>query len=257
MAIMESISFCYDGKYSTNFGIYNVSLSNGMHEEQFFSGRNIIEQKVRGNDKPYFQGVEYEPLTLSLSFAFENTWDDASIRDVARWLSQDYYKPLWFSEDPKRIFYCMFVDDAQLIHNGLKQGYITLKMRCDSPYTYSPVLTKGWLNFSTITVPTTFEFVNEGDVILKPELWIKKVGAGAVSIMNQTNGNELFSFSSLIDNETVYIDNEGEYIETDLENTYRYGVFNNTYLRLVRGKNVLQVTGKCQLNFRYQYRTLQ
>ena len=192
-----------------------------------------------------------------MSFAFENTWDDKLIRDVARWLSQDSYKPLWFTEDPGRIFYCMFIDDAQLIHNGLKQGYITLKMRCDSPYTYSPVLTKGWLNFSTITAPTTFEFVNDGDVTLKPELWIKKVGSGEVTIVNQTNGNETFSFSSLIDNETVYVDNEAEYIETDLANTYRYGVFNNKYLKLVRGKNVLQVTGKCQLNFRYQYRTLQ
>jgi phage-related protein len=257
MAIMESISFCYDGKYSTNFGIYNVSLESGMHEEAFLAGRSIVEQKIRGNNTPYFQGIEYEPLTLSLSFAFENTWDDTLIRDVARWLSPDYYKPLWFVENPSRIFYCMSVDEPKLIHNGLKQGYITLQMRCDSPYTYSPVLTKGWLNFSTITAPTTFEFVNDGDIALYPEMWIRKVGNGDISIINQTDGNRLFQFTSLIDNETVYIDNEGTYIETDVANTYRYGNFNNNYLKLVRGKNILQVTGKCHLNFRYQYRTLQ
>jgi predicted phage tail component-like protein len=257
MAVMESISFCYDGKYSVNFGIYNVSLNNNMHEEQFFASRSIVEQKIRGNSKPYFQGVEYEPLTLSLSFAFEDTWNDALIRDVARWLRQDYYKPLWFAEDPGRIFYCMCVDDSQLVHNGLKQGYITLKLRCDSPYTYSPVLTKGWLNFSTIIGPHAFEFVNDGDVDLKPELWIKKIETGPLTILNKTNGNETFNFSTLLDNETIYVDNETEYIETDLANTYRYGQFNNKYLKLVRGKNVLEITGRCNLNFRYQYRTLQ
>lgn len=257
MAIMESIYFSYDGKYSSDYGIYNVSLDSGMYNESFLSSRSIIETKVRGNPKPYFQGIEYEPLTLELSFAFENTWDIKQIREVARWLSQDYYKPLWFSEDPTRIFYCMTVDDSQLIHNGLKQGYITLTMRCDSPYTYSQILTKGWLDYSSNITYVDFEFINDGDVVLKPEMWIEKVGNGDVSIVNRTYNNREFKFTGLIDGETVYVDNEREYIETDVPNEYRYSNFNNKYLHLVRGVNILRLTGACKLNFRYQHKTLQ
>ena len=257
MAVMESIEFCYNGLYSSDFGIYNVSLDNGLFSEPFLAPKAIIETKIRGNDKPYFSGVEYEPLKFTLSFAFANAWDDAKIREVARWLNQDYYKPLWFSENPSRIFYCMIVDETELVHNGLKQGYIKLNVRCDSPYTYSPVLTLGTIDYSLNSGTQTLEFVNDGDLVLKPEMWIKKVGNGDITIVNKTNGNKMFKLSSLINGETVFIDNERQHIETDVPNEYRFSNFNNTYLQLVRGKNVLEITGACTLDFRYQYKTLQ
>lgn len=258
---MESIDFSYAGQYSSDFGIYNVSLDSGMFEDQFSAPRTIIETKIRGNPKPYVHGVEYEPITLKLSFAFADTWDEAKIREVARWLcGQEYYKPLWFAENPTRLFYCMCVDESILVHNGLKQGYITLTMRCDSPYTYTPFFTKGELDFSTITAPTTFEFANSGDVVCKPEVWITKIGdGGSVSLVNLSNGSREFKFSStsLQNNEMIYVDNEREYIETNVPNVYRYKDFNNNFLELVRGRNILQVNGKCKIMFRYQFKTLQ
>lgn len=198
MAYMESIDFCYDGKYSSDFGIFNVSMDNGLFSEQFIAPRNIIETKVRGNPKPYFHGVEYEPLSLSLSFAFERKWDDKLIRDVAKWLGQEQYKPLWFAENPDRIYYAMVAEDSQIIHNGVKEGYLTITMRCDSPYTYSPVVLTTEYDFSTNDVNgRSITFTNNGDVICSPEIWITKVGNGGdVSIVNTTNGNREFKFTS-------------------------------------------------------------
>lgn len=252
---MESVSFVYDGKYSSDYGLYNISLSNGMYEEVFTASRKIQEVTVRGNSKPYFQGFEYEPLEFELSFAFEDTWDDKKIREIARWLTQDYYKPLWFSENPDRWFYCVSIEDATLVHNGLKQGYVKLKMRCDSPYSYTPVMTSPIYDFSTGT--GVIDFVNDGDTILKPEIWIQKIGNGDVSIKNMTNKGTEFKFTGLLDAETVYVNNEREYIETSLPSTYRYENFNNNYLELVYGKNRLEVTGECKINFRYQFKTMQ
>lgn len=62
---------------------------------------------------------------------------------------------------------------------------------------------------------------------------------------------------SLLKDETIYIDNENEYIETDLEDTYRYNEFNDNFLKLVRGKNILKISGKCKIKFRYYFRTIQ
>lgn len=258
MTIMDSLDFNYNGKFSSEFGIWNVSISSGMSEEVFVANRSIREIQIRGNSKPYFQSVEYEPLTFKLSFAFQDSWDEGKIRDVARWLMQDYYKPLYFSDNPNRIFYCMPVEESQLIHNNLKQGYITITMRCDSPYSYSSVMTSPIYDMSTnVAGGTAIQFINSGDVVCKPEIWITKVGAGDVRIVNNSNKAVEFKFTGLANNEVVYVDNNMEYIETNVPLTYRYSAFNNNYLEMVVGVNNLVVYGNAKINFRYQFKTIQ
>lgn len=146
ITIRDALYFSYAGQKSVDFGIINVSLGSGMMEEEFVPSRSIVEEKIKGRDQPYFIRTEVEPLQFSISFAFEESWDTDKIREVARWLTQhDYYQELYFTTEdginPERIFYALVVDDATLVHNGLKQGYITLTFRCDSPYAYSPVMT--------------------------------------------------------------------------------------------------------------------
>lgn len=258
MAIMESVNFNYDGKYSSDFGIYNVTLDNGLFQESFLSKRNIVETKVRGNPKPYFHSIEYEPLTFKLTFAFQDTWNDDLIRNVARWLGgQTFYKPLWFAEHPDRIFYCILSDDSNLVHNGLQQGYVTLTMRCDSPYSYSPLFTDSEIDLSTNTASgTVIQFTNRGDIICKPEISIKVVTAGDIRIVNNTTSKE-FKFTGLQTNENIYVDNEREYISTDIPLTYRYTNFNNNYLEMTTGVNQLTVYGQCKIQLRYQFKLLQ
>ncbi|MNX70414.1 Phage tail protein [compost metagenome] len=229
-------------------------MQSGLFDEAFAPTRSINETKVKGRYNPYFQGLEYEPITLKLTFAFEDSWDDKRIREVKRWLIQDYYKPLWFNESPDEIYYCIMVDEARHLHNGLKQGYITITMRCDGPFTYSPInLSK---NFKVIDSQVT-EIENLGDVICKPEIFIKKVGNGDISIINQTNGDKVFEFKNLLDGETVYVDCENEYIETNLMNTYRYNNFNNQYISMVVGRNTLTLQGSAEIQFRYVFRRYQ
>mgnify|MGYP001064795372 FL=1 len=144
MAIRSSEYFIFDGIPSNSFGIINVNISSGMQEEPFVAGREIRETSIRGNDRPYFQGIDRQPLQFNVSFAFEERWNRELINKVARWLTDhEYYKPLIFSDEPEKIYYALFVDNPTLIHNCLSEGYINLTVRCDSPYVYSPLsLTK-------------------------------------------------------------------------------------------------------------------
>jgi phage-related protein len=137
----EGIDFYYDGIRSRDMGIFNVELNSGLFNEPFIAAREIKEIEIRGNDKPYFQGVKRSPLSFKLSFAFDGSYNEARIREVARWLDQDFYKPFYTTDNTERIFYCMLNSSSELLHNGLKQGYITLEMRCDSPFSYSPQFT--------------------------------------------------------------------------------------------------------------------
>ncbi|MGV2886799.1 phage tail domain-containing protein [Paenibacillus taichungensis] len=167
MTIRDSLHFSYAGIKSTDFGIINVNLNSGMQEEILFPSRKIVEEKVKGNDRPYFMGIETEPLQFSVSFAFEETWNTVKIREVTRWLTQhDYYQELYFaSEDglgPERIFYATVVDESKLVHNCLKQGYVDLTFRCDSPYSYSPIMTSRLYTWDYAPVESTYSDFSQG-----------------------------------------------------------------------------------------------
>lgn len=147
--MLEGIHFSYDGVKSSDMGLINVQIDGGMFEETFLFSKEINEVEVAGRDKPYFQSVTKAPLEFELTFAFEDGYDERKIREVARWLNQDYYKPFYTTSNPNRIYYCMLEGDSTLIHTGIQQGYITLNMRCDSPFSYTPEYIKAGYKYKS------------------------------------------------------------------------------------------------------------
>jgi hypothetical protein len=114
-----------------------------------------------------------------------------------------------------------------------------------------PVLTEVSFEFEPVLI-----FDNKGDSVCQPEVWITKNGNGDISLINTSKGNEEFKFVNLVDNETVYVNSEREYIETSFNATYRYSNFNDTYLNLPIGMNVFQVKGSAKIQFRYQFKLI-
>jgi predicted phage tail component-like protein len=251
--IKESLFFTFAGRKSSDFGILNVAVSAGLYEEPFMASRSIKEYTIRGQEKPYFQEITRESKSLQVSFYFENGWDDDSIREVARWLDVEFYQPMTFSEDEEKVYYVIPTDSSSIIHNGLKQGYITLTFRCDSPYSYSHDKVTPWYDLSIQDV-STIEIRNIGDKSIIPEIYILKTTAGDLSIRNLSNKGELSSFKSLIADEELYVNGENQIIESSLLNTWRYDNFNDTHLTLYLGKNTLQIDGKCKIKLKYKYK---
>lgn len=239
-------------------GIYNVNISSGMQSEPFAANRSIKEQKIRGNDRPYFQEILIEPLEFTVSFAFSDTWNDEQIKDVARWLTTpSFYSPLLFSDDLEKIYYALFIDSPEIVHNSLRQGYINLKVRCSDAYTYSPVYQEIFDLSNNGTNGTQINITNLGSVKMKPIVEIYKVGAGDINIYNLSNGNAEMSMIGLADMETVTIDCEAEDITTDIPLTYRYNNLQGSYLSLVTDNNYLLIKGKSQIRIAYQYKRIQ
>ncbi|MDK8179412.1 phage tail domain-containing protein [Paenibacillus sp. UMB4589-SE434] len=118
-------------------------------------------------------------------------------------------------------------------------------------YRTSPVFHQLQLYLEPVLV-----FNNKGDLACRPEVWITKQSNGNLTLLNMNNGNKPFSFQNLIDQEHLYVHNEREEIQTSLPNTYRYTNFNNEYLVLPAGRNVLRVQGSAKLQFRYQFTRL-
>ncbi|OME55373.1 hypothetical protein BSK59_12905 [Paenibacillus odorifer] len=142
MTIRDSLYFEFNYRKSKELKTINVNLDSGMQEEYFASSQSINEEKVLGKNKPIFQSVSKEPLKLTVTFAYEEQWDEDTLRDLRRWLTEPTsYAPLIFSNNPEKIYYAMYVDDPNL-HHSFSQGYITLTFRCNDSYGFTPLRSK-------------------------------------------------------------------------------------------------------------------
>lgn len=248
-------TFGTPARRSTEFGVYNVSVSGGLYEEQISASKTINEVTIRGNDKPYHIDVKKEPKKFTLHFSLLEKMEDDVLDDIIRWLDVDFYEPLFFSGNNDRVFYAMPVEGINYIHNGLKEGYLSLTMRCDSPYSYSHEQVTPWYEFikGLPTAKTTIDINNLGHRSFLPEIWISKVGDGNISIHNLNNGSKVMKFTNLKDKEEVYIDGENQIIESSLPNTWRFDDFNDEYLEIKYGKNRLKIDGEARIRFRYKF----
>ncbi|TPF17923.1 distal tail protein Dit [Priestia megaterium] len=252
--MLESVDITFDGIHSSQLDLTQVYVDSGLFEEKFVAPRAINEVTIRGNDTPYYQGVSLSPLEFTVKLYFEEGFTSETIRNVARWLIKNDYKPLTFDSNPERVFYAMFIGDSNLIHNGCEQGYIVLNVRCNSPYSYSKL--KDSDDFH-INGEQMIEIMNDGDLPINPIMDIYKIGRGSLRIDNFSRRDEPFEFDILEDEETLEVDNEEAIITTSISNTDRYDNFNENFLTLERGVNRLLIKGSCIIRFRYQFVFLQ
>lgn len=246
----ESINFSFDGIASEDMGVYIVNENGGLFEENFLPSRSIIETKVSNRLKPYFNRVESKPLEFTLNFFIEEWKDRDGIRQVARWLFQDYYKPLIFESNPDRIFYAMVQGDSTLLHNGRKEGYVRLNIRCNSPYSYShPTIIE---DIDSADLSTNV--LNSGDLPVFPKFWITKTTSnGNISITHEDTG-ETLTIKNLVKGEEVYINNEDEELISDMEmlGVYHFDDHNEVFLQFLEGANHLILNGDFKLAIEYQ-----
>ncbi len=248
--MLESTGFSYSSTPSSTLGIENVKVSSGLFKEYFLPKTEIKEVKIKGQDIPYLNDINREPLSFDLTFSME-TWTESTIRQLARTFFVDDYKEMIFDDYPNTVFYCMPEGSSDLLHNGCQTGYINFTMRCSDSYSYLVAATPTFYSATP-----TFSINNTGDLTIFPEIEITKIGAGNVTLTNITNG-QYFTFTGLSNNEIVYINCETELILTDLPLTYRYSAMTGDFIKLERGTNNFSITGDCVLEFRYQGKLLQ
>jgi phage-related protein len=247
----ESVGFYYNDRHSSEFGILRVHTESGLFDESFMASRSIIEEKTFGRNEPYFMGFQYEQLSIPLTLYFDEGWDEFRLHEVVSWLNQPVYKPLVFDEDISRIFYCVYEGDPRLFHAGLQQGYCTINMRCNSPFSFTPIDEREF-TFTNNTTGQEIELFNIGHTDCLPTIKIEKTGAGDISVVNLSYENVETKMTGLLDAEVVTIDGYNEDITTSIPNTYRYNNFNNKFLTLIAGTNTLKITGNAKITFTYQ-----
>lgn len=247
-----NLYFNFDGKSSKDFKLKIVNTSSGMYEDILSASRDITTTKPTGRTKSMLMNVVDNDLSFPLEIAFEEGFTDQSVEQVALWLKQSYFKPFYFEENPSRVFNVMFSDSFSLIHNGLKQGYVSLTALTNSPHVYSPVKLT-----SKYTVATTLDIAinNKGHEIIYPEISITTT---ATSLKLETvdkatkKVENIFEIKNLTKGEDLYLDCYREVIESAIVGKHHYEDTTGRYPSLNRGEKILRVTGACTIQLRYR-----
>ncbi|WP_337020178.1 phage tail domain-containing protein [Oceanobacillus massiliensis] len=250
----QEIHFNFNGQWSYDMGIIKASVQDGLFEDLLVASKSIVEEKIDGRDKPYFYGVEREPLSFPLPIYFKDDLTVDKVREILRWLDTDTYSPFYMIDKPERIWYAMVIDDVSAIHNGIKEGYMELTMRTSDVRTYTPFTMSELHTFGNNTGGEIIEFENNGDFDCEPIVHIKKFGNGNITIQNLSKYTGDFTFSNLNDQEQLIVDCGNKDIESD-SLILRYDDFSDNYLTFVRGVNRLKVIGNCEIRFETQFKT--
>ena len=236
--------FVYAGVDSRDMGIINVNLDMGLQEEPFLPTKEIYEISTRYSNTHYFSKAKLEPLMIRLICAFEDEINEDKLQVVKRWLgSANDFQELYFNNIPEKKFFVLYEGIVPFYHTGLS-GYFDIYFRANSPFAYSDLIITDAYNEFPIKI------VSKADVIIRPEVLIKKNGDGNIAIINQSTG-QIVKLKSLYDNEVIYIDNDNRIATSNTRNNLKE-VFSNQFLFFNRGNNVLTIEGNCQIKFRYR-----
>lgn len=262
--MLQYTSFVYGGIPSSDYGIVCANPSDGLFQETFIADQTIVEVIIPGRSKPYYQDTTTSPLSFPLKLWFsdptilqgntDSDFNDNKLEEIARWLSPNFYQPFYFEDNPDKVYYCKPNQSAQLVHNGLQQGYLTLTMRCDDSVAYSPTVMSDIYDLSSNPNGTDIVLENRGSLDIYPQMWITKVGNGSITITNNTNGGELITINNLSDGETIFIDGDEEIIQSDIPGIVHYDDMSGDYISLVYGNNNINVVGNCQLQFKIEFK---
>jgi outer membrane receptor protein involved in Fe transport len=196
--IRTSEDFWFNGVDAKTFGITNINVddgssSNSLLQEPFLGSRTINEERLKWNPKPYFYNSQEACKTFNLSFGFDRNnsimMNKAGLRRIAMWFGDTrQYHELWFAEDcfldgdgnydinnPRRIYRVMLTGDSTVNHFGLSEGYVSLSLKTDSPYCYSPIFGgRVWSEDERANDNdgSYVYFGNYADMVIKPQIRI-------------------------------------------------------------------------------------
>lgn len=209
----EKTGFTYNGRHSDEFNIMNISTDGGMFEENLVSTRTVTDVYLTGNKITLFNGVEREPFSFELRLAFKDKFNQILADQVIEWLySSSYYRPLQF-DGTDRVVYVMPDGDSTITHTGFEEGYITLTMKSNSPFTF------GYIKDVKTTVGVSKDVIIQGNdnPEIKIEISVKKAGSFKIVVNDYT-----LQLNNALANETISIYPETEEIESNIDNVFHY-----------------------------------
>jgi len=251
-------NFVYGGEVSESYNLQIASSDVGTISSNGSGTVEIIQDFIFRKPVPYFYGVKYSS-SLSFPVTFfspdEITALDASY--IQKWLFGSLkYKDLAIAQpDMEGIYFRSIFTNPQIIKSGnLIRGFSGTCI-CDSQWvrTYPRTLT---YNYTSAPSGSSIVFYNNShyEGYNKPNIsFTMNASGGDISIVNASDSDREFEFTSLSPYEVITVNSDLGIIESNL-GYRRLSNFNKNFMRLKDGVNNLELTGDItQLNITYQF----
>lgn len=262
MAIQDG-GFIFDGIHSREYELMVYEIGNHKQSPASLTSTGTLETDSLAyrNSILLYGAKKDNPLTFNFVFgtlpknvASHITLDKDDISVISAWLTgYNEYKWLSFDQDDMANYrYRCLITDLKPIDYGLETYAFSCTVTCDSPYAYmKPYVEKIPLS----GVAETFRINNRSTMNddYYPKIEIDLHSSSEIIIENKSTG-DTFAFEVLPVSQptTIYIDNENEVIESDLEANL-YDFFNFSFFSLRRGINELSVVGDGELRIIYEF----
>ena len=244
-----------------NYDCYIVGFPGnaGWQTETAGSNINVIADSIPRRAGQFVYGVQQNQMQqFTVSVGSDRIKSRAEIDRIISWLVQMQPHYLIVNQPDMDFYrYKGFFSNPQLVSSGNRQFGLTLTFTCTSPFAYTFPQKK----IINITARTNFIFNNDSSDAdyLFPKLLIRPLNTTRnFSIINIGDNNRefAFNFASPFPNgdEVITVDNRLQIIQSSMGfSRQRFTQFNMNWFRLLRGKNVLQITGNGLLEIHYVF----
>jgi len=259
--------FVFDGTPCEAFDLVIYDIGDNDEEIDIASVASPVEETIGGRWRSYLYGINFEnQQEISMTFGVNlkrldsrKYLDRLEIDAISTWLTgHDTYKTLdIIQDDMTYVRYKVIVTSLKLIPYGTEVWAFRATFKCDNPYAY--------LQPITYEIDTTDEgsgelvIMNESSLngFFYPVVTISGLdGDVTISNLSEPNNEEgtraMRFYSVPIGTGDITVDCDRMLITT-VNGINLYGVFNKTFLRLVRGVNRISVTGNCVVGVTCEY----
>lgn len=250
--------FLFDGIPSSHYGLMIYTIGFGEQSESAVKTGEIIEDRIAGRYDALTYGLLLnQPLEFTMTFGANMQSMDAQehidryeTEAIAAWLTGHKTRK-WlsiFQDDMHEYRYKAYISDLQTISFGNIPWAFTCTVNCDSAFAYTYPEEVSY----SVNGTEKIRFFNRSSYngYYCPKMEITLNGGNSISIENETDSSRVTEFAELpaSGSLTIYLDNKNKII-TNSQDLNLYPYFNMRFLRLVRGDNILNITGNADIKF--------
>lgn len=250
--------FIFDDIPCSEFGLMVYHFGSNGQDDVSFKNGEVIEDRIPGRYDALTYGlVQNQSLEYTLVFGANMESLDANanldrfeVEAIASWLTgHSTRKWLVIVQDDMEPFrYKCTISELKLITYGDLPWAFSCKVSCDSPFAYT--LPDEYIY--TVSGQSQVRLFNRSSYngFYRPKMEITMYGGDGISIQNLSDNNRTFQFKELPGGNslTIYVDNKNQVI-TDSMDLNLYPYFNMKFMRLVKGDNLLKITGNAEVKF--------
>lgn len=250
--------FIFDGVPCSEFGLMVYHFGANGQEDVNFQNGEIVEDRIPSRYDALTYGlVQNQSLEYTLIFGANMESVDANssldrydVEAIAAWLTgHQVRKWLIISQSDMEPFrYKCMISELRLITYGDMPWAFSCKVSCDSPFAY--------------TLPEEYVYTVSGELqvrlfnrssyngFYRPKMEIAMYGGSSIAIQNLSDNNRTFELKDLPGGRSlvIYVDNKNQIITNSMDLNL-YPCFNMKFMRLVRGDNILKITGRAEVKF--------